>query len=246
MRTYGKNFKAHPKTVERVSYAEYKNREATEWDVRLDLINGFSSAKCLEHAVAHKEKLKYCFIGGEEIPDTGVRVIPNPGFKTISGNTSEEIHIHVAIIMAKPCKREDVLQLLRGPRSIGKGNEYCVPRNPKYTYAGWIAHHSKLDFKVCEKQLKLYEYGDLPMDSYDEETCWKVIKMIKKFGNDEMKERFKSYSEKIDALKRMRKELAAGLDDADTEEEAKEPAVAPGWFIPEMEAKLGGKILKFE
>lgn len=243
MRTYGKNYKAHPSTVTRVSYAEYKNRESTEWDVRLDLVNGFSSAKCLEHCVAHKDKFKFVFIGAEEIPDVPE---PNIGYERSKKPQSEEIHIHVAVVMQKPCKREDVLQLLRGPRTIGKGNEYAVPRNPKFTYAGWIAHHSKLAFKLNPNgPLKLYEYGDLPMDSYDEDTCWKVIKILKKFGNDDMKERFKSYGEKIDALKRMRKELAAGLDEADTEED-KEPAVAPGWFIPEMEAKLGGKIIKIE
>nr|WCR62087.1 MAG: replication associated protein [Cressdnaviricota sp.] len=238
MRTYGKDYKAHPKTQQRVSYAEYKNREATEWDVRLDLVNGFTSAKCVEHAVAHGAKIQYCFIGGEEIPD----VVPSPTNKALS----EEIHVHVAIILLKPAKRDEVLQILRGPRTIGKGNEYCVPRNPKFTYAGWIAHHSKLEFKLCPDNLKLYEYGDLPMDSYDEDTCWKVIKILKKFGNPDMKERFKSYGEKIDALKRMRKELEAGLDEADTQEEEKEPAIAPGWFIPEMEAKLGGKIIKIE
>jgi len=229
MRTYGKNYKEHPKTVQRVSYVDYKNREAVEWDVRLDLVNGFTSAKCVEHAVAHGAKIQYCFIGGEEIPDIVNALMPQ-GRAVKPG--SEEIHVHVALILLKPAKREDVLQLLRGPRSIGVGNEYAVPRNPKFTYAGWIAHHSKLDFKLCPDKLKLYEFGDLPMDAYNEETCWKVIKILKKFGNPEIKQRFKSYSDKIDALKKMRKELEM-VNNADTEEEAKEPAVAPGWILPD-------------
>lgn len=216
MRTYGKNYKDHPKTVQRVSYADYKNREAVEWDIRLDLVNGFTSAKCVEHAVAHGSKIQYCFIGGEEVPDTAKT--PSEGFKSMSKALSEEIHVHVALILLKPAKRADVLQLLRGPRTIGTGNEYAVPRNPKFTYAGWIAHHSKLDFKLCPEKLQLYEFGDLPMDSYDEESCWKVIKILKKFGNPEIKERFKSYSMKIDAYKIMKKELEM-VEQADTEEE---------------------------
>lgn len=200
MRTYGSNYKAHPKTQQRTSYADYKNREATEWDIRLDVVNGMTSAKIVEHAVAHSAKIKYCFIGGEENPDN-VKAIHESGTFNKQKPGSEEIHVHVALILLKPAKRADVLELLRGPRSIGIGNEYAVPRNPKFTYAGWIAHHSKLDFKLCPDGLRLCEFGDLPMDSYDEETCWKVIRMIKKFGNEEMKRRFKSYSDKADEYK---------------------------------------------
>ncbi len=198
MRSYGKS-KAYPTTVVRPTRADYKNRTAHEWDVRLDLVNGFTSAKALEHAVQWKSKFKFCLIGAEESPDVGPGRHNN---NKPNASGSEEVHVHVAIIMEKACTRNDVLQLLRGPRSIGAGNEYAVPRNPKFTYAGWIAHHTKMLTKINpEEPLKLYEHGDLPMDSYDEDTCWKVIRMIKKFGNEEMKQRFKSYGEKIDEYK---------------------------------------------
>nr|QTE03487.1 MAG: replication-associated protein [Fringilla montifringilla CRESS-DNA-virus sp.] len=216
MRTFGKNYKEHPKTVQRVSNADYKNREAVEWDIRLDLVNGMTSAKILEHAVQWKDKFTFCLIGAEEEPDTTPR---KNDFSSAGSWTSDEVHVHIAIVMAKACKRGEVLQLLRGPRPIGTGNEYAVPRNPKFTYAGWIAHHTKVLSKINpDGPLKLYEYGDLPMDSYDEATCWKVLKILKKFGNDEMKERFKSYSMKIDAYKIMKKELEM-VNQADTEEE---------------------------
>lgn len=249
MRTYGKNYKAHPSTVKRTTVKEYADRESTEWDVRLDLVNGTTSSTIFDHLVAHKSKIKYAFLGAEEAPDT------NPNYNTprAYGTASEEIHVHIAIIMEKPCKKGDVLQLLRGPRPIGKGNEYAVPRNTKFTYAGWIAHHSKELTKVNPQgPFHLLEYGDLPMDSYDESGCWRVIKIIKKFGNPEMRERFKSYSDKIDALKKMRKELEADADyaiervAAGLDEEEKEPAVAPGYYIPEIQGKLGGKILKID
>lgn len=162
MRTYGSNYKIHPKTIVRASPADYKNREDTEWDVRLDLIGGLTSAKILEHCVAHKDKFAYCLIGGEERPDHLPSLMPQaqaykPG--------STEDHVHLAVILQRPAKRADVLQLLRGPRSMGPGSEYAVPRNRKFVYAGWIAHHTKLVMKLDPERLKLYEHGDLPMDS---------------------------------------------------------------------------------
>lgn len=246
MRSYAKNYKSHPSTVTRTTVHDYKNRESTEWDVRLDLVNGTTSAKILEHAVAHKDKIQFCLIGAEEQPDgvgTAARLEPASGFKTVSKATSEEIHVHVAIILKSPAKRGDVLQLLRGPRCIGMGNEYCVPRNPKFTYAGWIAHHTKLAFKLNpDGPLKLLEYGDLPMDSYDEETCWKVVRMLKKFGNEEMKQRFKSYSAMIDehkAAKEMFKEDLPPVEDT-------QKHVGISGNIHRVQEKLGGEVLSIE
>lgn len=231
MRPYSKS-KAFPTTVVRPTRADYKNREATEWDVRLDIVNGMTSAKILEHCVAHKDKISFCLIGAEEEPDDqSARGPHREGIPVQQGKGgSDEVHVHIAIVMAKACKRSDVLELLRGPRPIGTGNEYAVPRNPKFTYAGWIAHHTKIISKLNpEGPLKLYEYGDLPMDSYDEETCWKVLKILKKFGNPEMKERFASYSRKIDEYK-----FAKLLKEVQDEDEDKPSDVAVGYVVPEM------------
>lgn len=260
MRTYAKNYKSHPSTVQRPSRADYKNREATEWDVRLDVVNGLTSSKILEHAVAHKDKFTYCFIGAEELPDgagTASRLAPANGFTTVSKATSEEVHVHIAIILKAPAKRGDVLQLLRGPRGGESNSEYAVPRNPKFTYAGWIAHHSKIAFKLNpDGPFKLYEFGDLPMDAYDESTCWKVIRMINKFGNPEMKKRFKSYSDKLNDLK-LAKALDA-IDEAEMEAERKlaldkmleEPPkkkhVGIAGNIHRIQEKLGGDVVSIE
>lgn len=242
MRTYAKNYKAHPNTVTRVTAHDYKNRESTEWDVRLDLVDGFTSSKLLDRVVEFKDKFAFCIIGAEEKPDVHLSDAIARAGKAISG--SEEIHVHVAVILQKPAKRGDVLQLLRGPRPIGTNNEYAVPRNPKFTYAGWIAHHTKVLTKINpDGPLKLYEHGDIPMDSYDEETCWKVIRMIKKFGNEEMKQRFKSYSEKIDEYK-----LAKAIKDLDelppVEQQPKHVGVSGN--IHRIQEKLGGEIIKIE
>lgn len=242
MRTYSKNYKSHPATVTRTTVHDYKNRESTEWDVRLDLVDGFTASKILDRCVAFQEKLAFCIIGAVEHPD--VATAPSAGFKSMSKALSEEDHVHVAIILKKPAKREDVLQLLRGPRTIGTGNEYAVPRNPKFTYAGWIAHHTKVFTKINpDGPLKLYEYGDLPMDSYDEETCWKVIRMIKKFGNEEMKERFKSYSAKIDEYKLAK--AIQKLDDVPPVED-QEKHVGVSGNIHRIQEKLGGEVIHIE
>lgn len=244
MRTYAKNYKAHETTVTRPSRVDYKNRTATEWDVRLDVINGFTSAKALEHAVAHKAKIQFCLIGAEEAPDN-IKAIHDSGTFNPQKPGSEEIHIHVALVLKEPANRGDVLQLLRGPRSIGLGNEYAVPRNPKFTYAGWIAHHTKVFTKInADGPYKLIEFGDLPMDAYDEETCWKVIRMIKKFGNDEMRKRFKSYSDKIDEYK-----LAAAIRNFDelppVEDKEAEKHVGLSSNIHKVQEKLGGEVVSF-
>nr|QTE03552.1 MAG: replication-associated protein [Prunella montanella CRESS-DNA-virus sp.] len=251
MRTYGKNYKEHPSSVIRPTRADYKNRTAVEWDVRLDVVNGFTSSKALDHCVAHKDKIRFAFIGAEERPDN-IGAIKATGTFNPQKPGSEEIHIHIAIVLEAPAKRHEVLELLRGPRSIGPGNEYAVPRNPKFTYAGWIAHHAKLEFKVNpDGPLKLYEYGDLPMDSYDEETCWKVVRILKKFGDEEMKQRFKSYSIKLDELKRMREEINAKTTEEEKDDEAP-PAFAPSFQQlmqrekTGLQKKLGGDIQHFE
>lgn len=242
MRSYAKNYKSHPTTVTRTTAHDYKNRESTEWDVRLDVVNGFTASKLLDRVVAFKDQFALVIIGAEELPDgaagTSRPPTENDGAKAkwVTGGTrSEEIHVHVAVILQKPAKRGDVLQLLRGPRPIGTGNEYAVPRNPKFTYAGWIAHHTKVLSKLNpDGPLKLYEYGDLPMDSYDEETCWKVVRMIKKFGNKEMQERFKSYSTKLDEIK-----LAKAIQAID------EAPPTHDMIKQHFEEQLGGDVVTF-
>lgn len=240
MRTYSKNYKAHPTTVTRTTAHDYKNRESTEWDVRLDLVNGFTASKILDRCVEFKDKIAFCIIGAEEAPDgNGVRREPEPGRPNKPGSISDEIHVHVALILKAPAKRGDVLQLLRGPRTIGTNNEYAVPRNPKFTYAGWIAHHTKVITKINpDGPLKLYEFGDLPMDAYNEETCWKVIRMIKKYGNPEMRERFKSYSDKIDEYK-----LAKAIQAIDEAEPKVDTAPSREAVKQHFEEKLGGEII---
>ena len=39
------------------------------------------------------------------------------------------------------------------------------------------------------------------MDSYDEDTCWKVVKILKKFATPDIKVRFSSYYDALDQFK---------------------------------------------
>lgn len=221
MRSYAKNYKTHPKTVVRPTRKEVANREATEWDVRLDVSETFKASNVLEHAVAHQDKFTYCLIGDVEKPDD-IQAIDASGTTNPAKPGSLETHVHVAIIMAKPSTREAVLQLLRGPHK--RGDEYAVPRNQRFTYAGWVMHHTKPTFKINPLgPFVLYETGDLPEDAFDEKTCWAVVRMMKKFGNPDMKKRFKIYSTMLDALKQ--KDFVQTL--------ASIPPVAENYILPQ-------------
>ena len=55
--------------------------------------------------------------------------------------------------------------------------------------------------KMCRESKVGDEYATLPMDSYDEQTCWKVAKILKKFGTPDIKLRFSSYYDALDQFK---------------------------------------------
>ena len=83
---------------------------------------------------------------------------------------------------------------------------YACPRNRKFTYAGWLAHHTKQDWKVDPEQRIAFEYGTLPMDPLSLEGCWKVVKILRKFATNDIKARFSVYYDTLDMLKRLKAE----------------------------------------
>lgn len=170
----------------------YSKREATEWDVRLDVNEVLTADVIVNNIKEHLDELQYVLVSGVERPDKDVS--PNQGieWKPIpSGST--ELHVHVCVVLHKPGKRGDVLQLLRGTRKLA--DEYCAPRNPRFAYAGWIIHHGKPGFKIDEEPLIRYEFGTLPMDPFTEESANKIKSVLKKWSTPEMEERFKGYSD---------------------------------------------------
>lgn len=202
MRTYGKNYKVNNASKPYVSRKEYRTRESTEWDVRVDCVNGITPETIRGQMQVRLSELVYGLIGGLERPDVphtdGVN-FNGEVVHTTAGSVSKQDHVHIALVFLAPVCRATALKMCRETKV---GDEYATPRNKRFTYAGWLAHHTKLAFKVDPEAPKVfYEYGTLPMDSYDEETCWKVVKILKKFATPDIKARFSSYYDMLDQIK---------------------------------------------
>lgn len=201
MRTYGKNYKVNGASKPYVSRKEYRTRESTEWDVRVDCVNGITPETIRSQMQVRLSELVYGLIGGLENADTHcsteINVRGEP-VRSNAGSVSKEQHVHIALVFLVPVCRATALKMCRETKV---GDEYATPRNRKFTYAGWLAHHTKVAFKVDPESTLFYEYGTLPMDAYDEETCWRVLKILKKFANPAIKMRFSSYYDKIDEIK---------------------------------------------
>ena len=146
-----------------------RERHSTEWDVRIDCDSDYAD-KIVQHLKDGDHLLDYALVSGLEQPDT-------------ASYGSKDIHAHLAIVLKYAMRRDQVLALCRGP--IKKTDEYCVPRNRKFTYAGWYLHHTKLDWKLCIEPPFRYEAGVLPTDEINEDNKKKVQLMLKKFGGDE-------------------------------------------------------------
>lgn len=194
MRTYGKNYKVNGASKPYTSAKEYRTRESTEWDVRVDCVNGITPDTIRVQMQLRESDIVYGLIGGLEIADP----VPGIPINVATSPMSKEQHVHIALVFLRPVCRATALKMCRETKL---GDEYATPRNKRFTYAGWLAHHTKIAFKVDPESTLFYEHGTLPMDSYDEQTCWKVLKILKKFGNPDIKLRFSSYYDAIDMFK---------------------------------------------
>ena len=202
MRTYAKNYKINGASKPYTSAKEYRTRESTEWDVRVDCVNGITPATIRDQMQLRVADIVYGLIGGLERPDvphTDTIDLRGQVVHTTNGSVSHQDHVHIALVFLNPVCRATALKMCR---EVKVGDEYATPRNKKFTYAGWLAHHTKTAFKVDPEAPKVfYEYGTLPMDSYDEDTCWKVVKILKKFATPDIKIRFSSYYDALDQFK---------------------------------------------
>ena len=169
----------------------YSKREATEWDVRVDVNLLLTPEVIISNIKERLDDLQYVLISGVERPDE-LPTTPSPGFKKPSTGSSEN-HVHLCIVLHRPGKRGDVLQLVRGARKLG--DEYCAPRNSRFAYAGWVIHHGKPVFKLEGEPLIRFESGTLPLDPFTEEVGVKIQGLLKKWGTPEMKQRFKGYTD---------------------------------------------------
>ena len=174
MRTYGKNW-AFKKTA---TYKQRQVRLATEWDIRLDVGNELPVEEVIDNLKKIKDDVLFMACSGVERPDEPVeyrtKAVNVRGkeyeFKgtakarpSVAGHTgSEQEHVHVCLVLLEPKARPDVLQLLRGKRKIL--DEYAAPRNAKFSYAGWLIHHAKPEYKIPGEPPLRLEHGTLPMD----------------------------------------------------------------------------------
>ena len=213
MRSYGKNF-IYKKTV---SYKERQERMATEWDVRLDVSVALPVEDVLSRVQDSLDEMLYVLVSGVERPDleTGTEESLKAGWRNNCGSGSKEHHVHLCIVLLAPLKRNDVLKMLRGPRKLG--DEYAAPRNPKFTYAGWVIHHGKPGFKLEGEPLVRFEHGTLPMDAITTDNAMKIRGLLRKWGTDENRKRFGVYTEMLerDAIKRKIEQLQMSLEDQD-------------------------------
>lgn len=213
MRTYGKNYKVNGAAKPYVTAKEYRTRESTEWDVRVDCVNGITPVTIRDTMQLRESDIVYGLIGGLERPDGDAPAYTTQHGETVAltgGTVSKCEHVHVALVFLRPVNRATALKMCRDTKL---GDEYATPRNKKFTYAGWLAHHTKLVSKVDPAITLFYEHGTLPMDSYDEATCWKVLKILKKFATPDIKLRFSSYYDTIDAIKESKRAAVPDVPD---------------------------------
>lgn len=212
MRTYSKNYASNPRKQPYVTAKERAERLSREWDVRIDVNLFISPADIKASLEADKEGLVYALIGGVEVPDKQVH---GATFTPALGSSQD--HVHIALVFHEPVNRERALRACR-PEKVT--DEYAVPRNQRFTYAGWLAHHAKAQYKLDPLLPTIYwEHGVLPEDAMDEKTCWDVAKILKKFGTKQVKARFSHVYAALDEFKAAkRNEAIQAVANADTDE----------------------------
>lgn len=170
-----RSFAPYDKTKQRSKSGDkkkYRERTSNEWDARIDCDVQYAEEIC-KRLEDSKNVIDYCLVSGIEKADAEAM-----------NNASKENHIHIALIFKYVMRRDQVLSVIRG--FTKKTDEYCAPRNKKFTYAGWYLHHVKLDWKlVLEPALRL-EFGVLPEDEPTEYNLAAIRRLYKKFGCDDI------------------------------------------------------------
>lgn len=179
MRSYSKKF-SYKKTA---GFQQRSTRTSREWDVRIDVNESINVQDIINNIKRHQDGILYVMVSGIERPDTT---------SIANQHGSNEHHVHIAIVLLSEYNRNDVLVMLRGQRK--HSDEYCAPRNTKFTYAGWIVHHSKQSYKLDNEPAVRYEYGTLPLDAMTIECARAMKRIFDKFdAPDTIKSRFNHY-----------------------------------------------------
>nr|QTE03498.1 MAG: replication-associated protein [Grus japonensis CRESS-DNA-virus sp.] len=245
MRTFG-NYKNSKSGGARK--VEYNKRESTQWDLRFDTskINVDDLIASLRN---HLDDIAYVLIGGKEFGTSPVFIYGKP-----VANIEATEHVHCALITKKPVKRWEALKFFRENKI---DDEYCTVRNEKFTFLGWRLHHIKDDTKIDDKRV-LFEWGTLPMDRINEHNVKEIKRMLAKFpgptdpryapflemASDERIKRRKlaKMEAEIPVLREEIKQIEErrAMSDHDMDAIDRLPPIV------DLEARLGGKIIKIE
>jgi len=211
MRSYAKNF-MFKKTA---TYKQRQVRLATEWDVRLDVGDQLPIEDIVNNCKKIKDDCLYILVSGVERPDEAIQATHGKEWANQSLTRSNQEHVHLCIVLLEPKTRPDVLRMLRGPRKVL--DEYCTPRNSKFAYAGWVIHHAKPELKIPGQPPIRFECGTLPMDPLTIEWALKIDAILKKWGYDATRVRFRQYTDLIKKHKTLEKieGLLMSLEDND-------------------------------
>jgi len=207
MRSFGKS-KSYKSNYESNTYQrrkEYSTRVSNEWDLRLDVLTEVGAQAVTAKAIENLDQFTFIMVSGMETPDSAT-IYPNPRHEREPrlSAVSQELHVHIGLITNRPLTRQQAIDLVR-PDGVATtpGSVYAVPRNTKFPYTGWICHHSKMTTKMKDQPGLRLEHGTLPLDAFDMDTLTSVDRMIRKFGNEDMKHRFEFYQDALRTLKEM-------------------------------------------
>lgn len=157
-----------------------------QWDMRVNVQTEEYLTNLVEAIKRYDGtgKLKWILVGGPEIGT-------NPRHDDYNVR-----HVHIGAIFSNPISKGAIIKHF----GIVEGNGYyLVPRNRDLPYTGWRSHHTKVDTKVEQTVLSLYENGTLPTDA--------AVKQVTKRSDEEKKRKLD------EILPEMRKMLQEGKDE---------------------------------
>lgn len=177
--------KAKGYTFKDANRVRLDDRTGKEWDIRIDITDRWNIVSILDRLQCNKDAFAYLLVGGLEF---GTAKLDRPVDNKWNSENPEP-HIHIAMITKNIVSRLDALKFVR---EFKTGGEYCVPRKTNLTYIGWRLHHSKPATKSVGDKI-LLEHGQLPMDAITPEISLQVYYMVRRYGREEDKNKFKIY-----------------------------------------------------
>ena len=204
------------------------SRVSKEWDLRIDVGATWSLQDLVTNLSMSISRIQYGFISTVESAD--------PGFTSMKpGSRSETTHVHVGLIMNEPCLRGSIIAmaLRRKVEDLPAKAVYCVPRNDRYSYGGWLAHHTKDFTKVNPTLTNLaWEYGSLPKEDLNYVTDQQLarwITVINRYATPYWLVRLAHYQEQLEQREADRDQQE---DTTSVESMSNEPPVHPNYNIP--------------